>query len=101
MSPGEGLWPGGRAPGDPPAAQPALRPLPRLSTPEPPSDEEPPRRSRTPLAVLVSALAGAAAVIGLFLVLGVGRSHDPAPLRAAGGRLGSTQAGQIYAAASR
>ncbi|HEY3187701.1 MAG TPA: hypothetical protein VGJ70_09515, partial [Solirubrobacteraceae bacterium] len=101
MSQRERLWSGGPAPEEPPAVQPALRPLPRLSTPEPPSDEEPPRRSRTPLAVLISALAGAAVVIGLFVVLGVGRSDDPSPLRATGGRLGATQVGQIYARASR
>src|SRR5947199_4901085 len=100
MSHRERLWSGGPAPEEPPPVQPALRPLPRLSTPEPPSEEEPPRRSRTRLAVLISALAGAAVVIGLFLVLCVGRSHDPAPLRAVGGKLGSTQVGQIYARAS-
>ncbi|HEY3021658.1 MAG TPA: trypsin-like peptidase domain-containing protein [Solirubrobacteraceae bacterium] len=101
MSQRERLWSGGPAPEEPPAVQPELRPLPKLSTPEPPADEEPRRRSRTPLAVLLSAVAGAAVIIGLFAVLGVGRSHDPAPLRAAGGRLGATQVGQIYARASR
>src|SRR3954451_20702080 len=98
----ERLWSGGPAPEDPVAPRAQLRPLPQLYTPEPPEDEEPPKRSRTPLIAVLGAVAGAAIVIVLVGVLGVGRSNDdPSPLRAAGGTLVPTRVGQIYAHASR
>ena len=78
-----------------------LRPLPKLYTPEPPEDEEPPQRSRTPLWILLGVVAGAAAVIVAVGVFGVGRDDGPAPLNAAKGSLAPTRVGQIYAKASK
>ena len=97
----ERLWSGGPAPEEPVASFGELRPLPKLYTPEPPSDEEPPKRSRTPLWVLLGIVAGAAAVILAVGVFGVGRDDGPAPLKAAGGNLAPTRVGQIYAKASK
>src|SRR3954468_2117598 len=97
----ERLWSGGPAPEEPTASYGELRPLPKLYTPEPPEDEEPPKRSRTPLWVLLGVVSGAAAVILLVGVLGVGRDDGPAPLKAANGNLAPTKVGQIYARASK
>src|SRR3954447_22582648 len=97
----ERLWSGGPAPEEPIASFGELRPLPKLYTPEPPEDEEPPKRSRTPLWVLLGVITGALAVIALVGVLGVGRDDGPAPLKAANGNLAPTRVGQIYARASK
>src|SRR4051794_17318916 len=97
----ERLWSGGPAPEEPTASYGELRPLPKLYTPEPPEDEEPPKRSRTPLWVLLGVVSGAAAIILLVGVLGVGRDDGPAPLKAANGNLAPTKVGQIYARASK
>src|SRR3954447_12929504 len=97
----ERLWSGGPAPEEPIASYGELRPLPQLSMPEPPEDEEPPKRSRTPLWVLLGVAAGALAVILAFGVFGVGRDNGPAPLKAAQGNLAPTRVGQIYAKASK
>src|SRR3954453_5074055 len=97
----ERLWSGGPAPEEPTASYGELRPLPKLYTPEQPEDEEPPKRSRTPLWVLLGVVSGAAAVILLVGVLGVGRDDGPAPLKAANGNLAPTKVGQIYARASK
>src|SRR3954466_5730327 len=97
----ERLWSGGPAPEEPVASYGELRPLPQLYTPEPPEDEEPPKRSRTPLWVLLGVAAGALAVILAFGVFGVGRDNGPAPLKAAQGNLAPTRVGQIYAKASK
>jgi putative serine protease PepD len=97
----ERLWSGGPAPEEPIASYGELRPLPQLYTPEPPEDEEPPKRSRTPLWVLLGVAAGALAVILAFGVFGVGRDNGPAPLKAAQGNLAPTRVGQIYAKASK
>src|SRR4051794_2567854 len=97
----ERLWSGGPAPEEPIASYGELRPLPKLYTPEQPEDEEPPKRSRTPLWVLLGVVSGAAAVILLVGVLGVGRDDGPAPLKAANGNLAPTKVGQIYARASK
>src|SRR4051794_20351530 len=97
----ERLWSGGPAPEEPVASFGELRPLPKLYTPEPPEDEEPPKRSRTPLWVLLGVVTGAAVVILLVGVLGVGRDDGPGPLKAANGNLAPTRVGQIYAKASK
>ena len=97
----ERLWSGGPAPEEPIASYGELRPLPQLSTPEPPEDEEPPKRSRTPLWVLLGVATGALAVILAFGVFGVGGDNGPAPLKAAKGNLAPTRVGQIYAKASK
>src|SRR3954454_13125893 len=97
----ERLWSGGPAPEEPVASYGELRPLPKLYTPEPPEDDEPPKRSRTPLWVLLGVVSGAAAIILLVGVLGVGRDDGPAPLKAANGNLAPTKVGQIYARASK
>src|SRR4051795_3564467 len=97
----ERLWSGGPAPEEPIASYGELRPLPKLYTPEQPEDEEPPKRSRTPLWVLLGVVSGAAAIILLVGVLGVGRDDGPGPLKAANGNLAPTRVGQIYAKASK
>src|SRR3954470_5959312 len=97
----ERLWSGGPAPEEPIASYGELRPLPQLSTPEPPEDEEPPKRSRTPLWVLLGVATGALAVTLAFGVFGVGGDNGPAPLTAAKGNLAPTRVGQIYAKASK
>src|SRR3954464_235825 len=97
----ERLWSGGPAPEEPVASYGELRPLPKLYTPEPPEDEEPPKRSRTPFWVLLGVATGALAVILAVGVFGVGRDDGPAPLNAAQGNLAPTRVGQIYAKASK
>src|SRR4051795_3492935 len=94
----ERLWSGGPAPEEPTEPQVELRPLPKLYSPPPEEEEEQSRRSRTPIFVLVGALAGAAIAVALFVFTG----HDkgPSALRAAGGQLAPTHVGQIYAKAS-
>src|SRR5437764_14816304 len=94
----ERLWSGGPAPEEPTEPQVELRPLPKLYAPPPETEEEQPRRSRTPLIVLVGAVAGAAIVVALFLI--IGHNHGPSALKAAQGQLAPTHVGQIYAKAS-
>jgi putative serine protease PepD len=94
----ERLWSGGPAPEEPTEPHVELRPLPKLYSPPPETDEEQRKRSRTPLFVVVGALAGAAIAVALFIFTG----HDkgPSALKAAGGQLAPTHVGQIYAKAS-
>src|SRR3954451_24541788 len=94
----ERLWSGGPAPEEPTEPQVELRPLPKLYSPPPEEEEEQRRRSRTPLFVVVGALAGAAIAIALFLI--TGHDNGPSSLKAAAGQLAPTHVGQIYAKAS-
>jgi S1-C subfamily serine protease len=95
----ERLWSGGPTPEDQPDP-PELRPLPILPG-DPVIEEEPePRRLSRPLVAAISAVAGAAVVVGTLLALGVGKDNGPAPLPAAQGRLAPTAIGRIYAKAS-
>src|SRR3954447_20943321 len=94
----ERLWSGGPAPEEPTEPQVDLRPLPKLYSPPPETEEDQPRRSRTPLFVLIGVLAGAAVVVALFIV--TGRDNGPSSLKAAAGQLAPTHVGQIYAKAS-
>jgi putative serine protease PepD len=99
MSPRERLWSGGPTPEDAPDP-PELRPLPKLPGEPVPEEEAEPRRTSPALVALISAVAGAAVVIGLLFALGVGRNNGPDALPAAQGRLAPTRIGQIYAQAS-